>query len=342
MLHLTRVCLQTTVLALAAALPASADDHDDGGLCRTAGLQVENDEPAGTDRYYTGGLRALCVSAPGWLDALPLPAAGPGLQARKAASFAIGQSVFTPDDIARAEPIADDHPYAGWLYLGFGLEAETAPAGERARRLDRLELQLGVVGPWSGAEALQRLTHDALDATDPAGWGNQLDNEPGVNLYVSRQWTGAARLEGIDCSCDADLALDLSPVLGAALGNVHLFGGGGLMARFGSFAASDHGPALIRPGLAGADGFSGQDGFSAYLFGGVEGRLVGRNIFLDGNSFQDDGPSVDKEPLVGEARVGLVLGYERLRLSYTQVFRTPEFEGQHPHSYGSLTLSLAL
>ncbi|MEZ5930604.1 MAG: lipid A deacylase LpxR family protein [Alphaproteobacteria bacterium] len=337
--------LRPTVLALTVpvALPAVAAEGDGRGrICDAVGLQAENDEVAGTDRYYTGGLRAICVTSPRWLDALPSPLDDAERESRAKAAFSIGQSVFTPDDIAQVEPIDDDHPYAGWLYLGLGLESEVAPRPDRAGYLDRLELQLGVVGPWSGAEALQRGVHDVLDATEPAGWGNQLDNEPGVNLFCSRQWTGALRVDGIGGPEGAGLALDVSPVIGAALGNVHLFGGGGLTVRVGRFEADDHGSALIRPSLAGADGFSGRDGFSGYLFGGIEGRLVGRNIFLDGNSFQDDGPSVDKERLVGEVRVGLALGYERFGLSYTQVFRTPEFEGQHPHSYGSLTLTLAL
>ena len=100
-------------------------------------------------------------------------------------------------------------------------------------------------------------------------------------------------------------------------------------------------PPVIRPSLPGSDYFDHQQGFSAYLFGGVEGRVVGRNIFLDGNTFQDDGPSVDKNTLVGEARVGLALTYDNLRFAYTQVFRSQEFEGQSNQIFGSVTLSVA-
>ena len=55
--------------------------------------------------------------------------------------------------------------------------------------------------------------------------------------------------------------------------------------RVGSFQPDDHGPPTIRPSLPGADYFPRQEGFSAYVFGGVEGRVVGRNIFLNGNTF---------------------------------------------------------
>lgn len=336
MVHLDDLWLRAVALAVFAASPAAAGE---GGLCDVVALQAENDEAGGTDRYYTGALRLACTtSPPRWVDGLPLLPAAPGANIRKRFTYSLGQSVFTPDDLAEAAPIEDDHPYAGWLYLGFGLDQEVTAAADRKSYLDRVELQLGVVGPYAGAEEAQRFAHDILDATDPAGWGNQLDNEPGINLFVSRQWTGAGRF----ALADTGLSLDATPVLGAALGNVHLFGAAGLTIRFGAFGERDHGPSLIRPGIGGADGFAANNGFSAYVFGGAEGRVVGRNIFLDGNSFQDDGPSVAKERLVGEARIGVAVTVARFRLAYTQVMRSPEFADQGMHSFGSVTLALAL
>ena len=334
--------LQALLLSVFIAPAVMAAELDDGGFCDVFAFQVENDEVVQTDRYYTGGLRAACTGgAPSWLDGLAWTEGRPDAEVERRFTVSLGQSIFTPENIDEPELIEDDHPYAGWLYLGLGLNSEVTSA-DGARHLDRLELQLGVVGPYSGAEQFQRRTHDVLNATDPAGWDNQLDNEPGINVFFSRQWTGAGRLDLMPGERLPNLAFDLSPVVGAALGNVHLFAGSGLTARVGSFDAHDHGHALIRPGLAGADGFSRDDGLTAYLFGGIEGRAVARNIFLDGNSFKDDGASVDKERFVAEARAGLALAYKRLRLSYTQVFRTREFDGGEPHSYGSVTLAVAL
>src|SRR3546814_13149223 len=72
----------------------------------------------------------------------------------------------------------------------------------------------------------------------------------------------------------------------------------------------------------------GEEGdFGWYVFAGAEGRAVARNIFLDGNTFQDS-PSVDKEVLVGDLSAGVVMTFGDLRLSYVQVLRTKEFEGQ--------------
>lgn len=323
------------------AAPVVAVAAEKSNLCDVATFQFDNDEMAGTDRHYTGGLRLACVRPPPqYLHALAPSAPDSDAITRSRATYALGVSAFTPDDLSRSEPIEDDHPYAGWLYLGLGLEREVITKSS-ARYLDNLELQLGVIGPLSGAEHVQKLSHDLTDATDPKGWGNQLDNEPGLNLFYSRQWTGFEEVYVSEENGTPDLFLDVTPELGFALGNVHIFGAAGLTLRFGSFLPDDHGPPVIRPSLPGSDYFNRQQGFSAYLFGGVEGRVVGRNIFLDGNTFQDDGPSVDKNALVGEARVGLALTYDNLRFAYTQVFRSQEFEDQSNQIFGSVTLSVA-
>jgi len=320
---------------------AGAKMLDGSNLCDVVTVQVENDAFGGTDRHYTGGVRLACTRRP------PAFLRGPNFLATQfdavtetRSTYSIGQSVFTPDDLSLSEPIEDDHPYAGWLYFGFGLEREVVPISDRPRYLDNVELQLGVVGPLAGAEQAQTIGHDLLDATDPQGWGNQLDNEPGLNLFYSRQWTGIKETRLKPFNSLPEMSFDVTPKLGLALGNIHIFGAGGMIFRLGSFQPGDHGPPVIRPRLPGSDFFPIQDGFSAYLFGGVEGRAVARNIFLDGNSFQDDGPSVDRNNFVGEGRLGFALIFDDVRLTYTQVLRSPEFDGQIPQIFGSVTLSL--
>jgi hypothetical protein len=105
---------------------------------------------------------------------------------------------------------------------------------------------------------------------------------------------------------------------------------------------------LIWQGISGRHGFDQvypeaafipEKGFNWYVFTGVETRLVLQNIFLDGNTFKDS-HSVDKKPLVGDVHAGIVLQYDRLRFSYTHIFRSKEFDDQvKSHKYGSLSIS---
>ena len=62
------------------------------------------------------------------------------------------------------------------------------------------------------------------------------------------------------------------------------------------------------------------------------------DIFLDGNTWRDGSPSVDKRPLVGDLSAGVVVHWRGIRLAYSQVFRTEEFYGQRggAQSFGSV------
>jgi hypothetical protein len=81
-------------------------------------------------------------------------------------------------------------------------------------------------------------------------------------------------------------------------------------------------------------------GFGWYLFAGIEGRAVARNIFLDGNTFRGS-RSVDKKHLVGDLQFGFVLDWSDVRLGYTHVLRSREFQAQESvDGFGSLSLSV--
>lgn len=120
--------------------------------------------------------------------------------------------------------------------------------------------------------------------------------------------------------------------------------------RLGYDLPGDFGPPMVRPSRPGNDDFvngrKGDEGFSLYGFVGVDGRVVGRNIFLDGNTFSDS-HDVDKEYLVGDLNTGAViqanycLGLNfRCRLSYTLATRSPEFDGKDFTRYSAITLNL--
>jgi len=121
---------------------------------------------------------------------------------------------------------------------------------------------------------------------------------------------------------------------------VFTYANAGMMLRLGQRLPLDYGPPRIQPSLPGSGFFVPQDGFGWYLFAGVEGRAVARNIFLDGNTFRDS-RSVDKEPLVGDLQFGIALTWRNVRLSYTHVLRTREFETQdEADNFGAFSLSV--
>ncbi|MBM3565854.1 MAG: lipid A deacylase LpxR family protein, partial [Alphaproteobacteria bacterium] len=216
-------------------------------------LLMENDRFADTDRHYTHGTRLAWVSdkkgdGPGWVHDL-LNRLYPFADARAGRiGFALGQNIYTPEDISRSGLIANDRPYAGWLYGAASVHVETRQRmmGLGFDILDTVELQLGAIGPLSLAEPTQKTVHALIGTTRPRGWGNQLDFEPGIALLAERKWrTPEARFTG------SGLAMDAIPRLGAAAGNVHAHVNAGTMVRLGQNLSLDYGPPQIQPALSG-------------------------------------------------------------------------------------------
>lgn len=323
-------------IASAAAETGGVIEKDSPGIFT---LVAENDMLRGTDQHFTHGTRLSYYSGrirDDWLKRLAelLP------QFRKhqppeswRANLALGQNIYTPSDITVAELQPNERPWAGYLYLGLGIvRAERNAAGQPVL-IDSFELQLGVVGPLAMAGEVQTWWHaNVSDSPRPMGWDHQLHNEPVINLYWDRQWRYLL-LEGVRTTADGLGAapgyweLDLIPHSGLALGNANAHLGGGVTLRFGTGLKNDNGPPRIRPSLPGAGYFRKLPGWSGYLFVGGEGRLVGRNIFLDGNTFSDS-HSVDKRFLGFDAQYGLVLVYGGFKLAITNIVRAEEFRGQ--------------
>src|SRR3546814_11712321 len=99
--------------------------------------------------------------------------------------------------------------------------------------------------------------------------------------------------------------------------------------RLGEDLPSDYGPPRLRPALPGSDYFRPSARFGWYLFVGAEGRLMVRNIFLDGNTFEDS-HTIDKYPLVFDLKEDIadVLG-KRERIVHTPRWRSREFRVQN-------------
>ncbi len=300
---------------------------DDKGIFNVV---IENDSFAGADHDYTNGIRIAWLSAEKNASPLAqkiasiLPIASEG---QKRISIASGQNMFTPKDISNPNLIVGDHPYAGWLYGSVGMVSDTG------KTMDNVMLTVGVVGPYSLAAETQSLLHDTLGAQHPNGWGNQLKTEPGVILTVERKWRGMYEFSPFG------LGVDITPHLAANLGNINTDASIGSTFRFGYDLPTDYGPPRIRPSLPGSDFFIPTKQLGGYLFTTAEARAVGRNIFLDGNSFSN-GPHVNKEYLIGSLQLGAAVTYGDTRLSYTQVFMTKEYtEQRHGSQFGSVTLS---
>ncbi len=292
-----------------------------------ATLTLDNDFFAGFDRHYTNGFQLALL---GDMASLPRPirALHPfGSAVDNRYTFAIGQRIYTPADKAVSSPDPADRPYAGWLY---------ALAEFRTRRdavLDHFMVSVGVVGPASIARHSQDAVHRLIGADRAQGWHAQIHNEPTLLIAYERAWPRAATV-----SFDG-LQFDLTPRVGATVGNVLTYVNAGVIARVGRGLPDDFPATHISLGPP-RDGYRANTSSRGwYAWAGIDARGAARNVFLDGNTFRAS-PSVDRKPFVWDAQLGAAVTWGHQRLGFSLVRRSPEFATQvKSDKFGQLTYS---
>jgi len=329
------------IVVLAWELPTGLAQE---ALDQTATINVteENDSfGSSVDKHYTQGVRLSVASGEttsgsrvSIADSILLPGKSAESPSTYRYSVFFGQSLFTPENTLLTTPDPRDRPYAGWLYVGTAFYRETPQV------LDRAEITVGVVGPSAGGAATQNdwhtITRGFLGLRHVNGWDAQLHDEPGLILTQERKWRIPGNIGGLEA--------DLLPEVNASAGNIFTYGAAGFLVRLGQRISVDWGPPRVQPGISGTDfvnrGRLDGKGFAWYVFAGTEERLVARNIFLDGNTFEHSA-SVSKEPFVADFTAGFALVFPSGRATLSYVRRTDEFKTQiGQDQFLSITLAL--
>lgn len=327
------------VVAAASLVPlhmVAAEDATDGSVY----LGIENDVFAGTDNHYTSGVHGEYTSAPGETPPLLTPirrAIAPLLDdtAEWRMILGAGQAIFVPPDIRIAAPAADQRPYAGWLYAHVGL------AAEQERRLDIFRARLGVLGPSSLAELVQKRLHRQIGSPRPEGWETQIGAQPTVDLYYQH----IHRFGRFDIG-GARFKAEFLPHVRMEAGNVDTYGALGFSLRVGQNYAEDFGPAARRRGASGGGVATPESGFGWSVFASVEGRAIAHAGLIEGPLFSES-REAEPERLTGDVGVGLSLSYGPAELSYTHVIESKEYAAQRRtgalghHQFGALNLRVS-
>jgi hypothetical protein len=335
---MSSITLSTLIVLLLWIRPAAAESEKTFDAFTA---YWENDVFAGTDRYYTNGLKftlstpykedSTSFHLPRWsrpvMNLLPFVSDPSSLQA---VSLSLGQNIYTPDDISRSDVNPDDRPYAGIAYLAAGFH------GIKGNRMTSWEVDVGVVGPLSYAEQTQESIHRMTGSRQAQGWSHQLHNELALEVICESQWKAfhGEYVRGFN--------YDVIPHLGARVGNVQIYVNTGAEARIGWNLPGDFGSCPIRPGCETNSGdIRGKtEGlFGAHVFTAVDGRVVLRDIFLDGNTFGGS-PSVEKEFFVADVMAGVAVEYGKFKMSYSYVLRTKQFKAQQNNQiFGTISLT---
>ena len=331
-----RLATAALLLCATAGWAAESTDTYKGALTFT----LENDAFTGSDNNYTNGVGFTWVSneistfdeqsfVRRWSKFWSfLPFVG-NSGSRTFASWSIAQEMHTPDDIENPDPPLDDQPYAGVLYL------DSAIYTRQERWAHAWQLRVGVVGPASHADDVQRWYHEVTGNHKPMGWSTQMPNELVVNVgYTGSYLLAAGELGG-------SASWRVIPVANVGLGNYFTGAGLGLYGEIGWNLVDAFGGTALRQGFNGAStvGVGPVKGWSVSLSGGVAGYGVVHYLPLDGTVFKDS-RSADSEPFIGMGTLGLSVRHDNFVFFLGRTYFTKTFETERRRpEFGTMSLS---
>lgn len=242
-------------------------------------------------------------------------------------TFAVSQEIYTPETKSNIPP-PDEYPYGGFLYLSAGV------VQRRTNTEERIWIEAGITGPASFAQNMQDLVHNNVNTSNNSalsGWDYQIKGEFVFN--INYQFTGKVRL--LDTKW---FDIELLPAMALALGNGRTHLDGSAKIKMGYNTDIDFGVSKINFAADSPSVYS--DEFSFYVYAGAGGRIVARNMFIQGNSWES--PRLSVNPFVYYLEAGLAIAYKGCRVVYGITYKSKEFTSQKSSdTYGSISVSFA-
>lgn len=289
---------------------------------------------AGSDRWYTSGLKLIATECPTPPD--ENPRVGGRVMSRLADFFlgrehqfgyTLGQLIYTPERLDVLEPQPADRFWGGYLYLG------TIAQRENETDVETIEVDVGVIGRYAYAEQAQTLIHKWRDFDLPQGWSNQLRSEPTINAHYLRVGKGrlqarlASRLQG-----------DVTPHYGVAVGTVFNYVHGGATLRLGDDLRAAPAATIEIPSLGAMSEFEHRWN----IFARLDLRITAYNAFIDGGMLHGEPhPTLTRlEPVTFMLNRGLSFETKDWRVTILFNRRSREFNhipgSRSIHSFGTV------
>jgi hypothetical protein len=248
---------------------------------------------------------------------------GLGLPRPTLTALSIGQIMVTPRDITRDPPDSSDAPYIGALLVRSTYVTVHGPS------VHMLALNLGVIGPASGAKQVQRFSHKVTGSREPRGWDTQVSNRGLFGVEGASGWRAAWRNDGGGPGADA-IAIGQG-----VLGNLQSSVGTTLMLRYGRGLDRSY-PTTPRILSQRGDPMLVEEGW--FTFAAFSYDRIALHA-----GFDDDDPQrarLRKNSLRSTA--GLAYGWKNSSLTISVARDSALVEAGQPHSYASLSYTWQL
>jgi lipid A 3-O-deacylase len=284
-------------------------------------LKWDNDMFVFKDYYYTQGANISFIH-----PALQKNPVNVTLLKLKNADHYYGleltQEIYTPKNVTDSLLNNVDRPYSGTLFLrSFIISA----VPEKKIKLTS-QLDLGVLGPLSGAKQAQQYIHEWLNLGFPEGWDFQIKNRPYINYNLLINKT-LISVPGF---------FDFIGNSGLRIGSIHddfKLGGEIRAGRMNDFYK---GISLTNKK------YGNNRDFQIFLFAGASAAFVIYNATLMGGIIPPkNNPYFDFneiEKVVGEFYGGIQFSWKYLGFRTQTTWKTPEFVMGEHHGWGNISL----
>lgn len=275
-----------------------------------------NDFVFSTDRYYSNGL-ALTYYFPALrkspVNYVLLPSKN---ASRVYYGLSITQDFFTPIELFSLEIDRQDRPFASYVLLGQRKISLNEKTGFKVHS----EIQIGLLGKYSGGQSIQNGIHELLPPSDPAlGWPNQIQPDLALN-YIIR----------MEKSIIQKKSFGIIPVVDLNAGIPYTNAGASVIFRIGRMNNyfSDI-------------GLDKSMSWQLYFFTEMGGKYVFYNATLQGGLISQNPYVMSKiSPWVGTIKSGIAFTYKKFGLEIGQQFITPEFNEGLSHNWGYITFKV--
>jgi lipid A 3-O-deacylase len=277
-------------------------------------VHYENDYFSATDIYYTQGINVEQVHPiiGKWSTSKLLISGAPE---KTKFGISIEHEGYTPTSISHPEILYGDRPFAACLFL------KTFSIVNNPDKRARISsaLSAGVIGPAAGGKEMQETIHHWVNAKQPQGWQNQIQNDVILNYQVEYE-------RGLVTTDYFSLA-------------------GKVAARAGTFNTKASVGTIFMAGIFDNPfvNFSTPKNKSqVYLYAEPLLTLVGYDATLQGGLFNKTSAytisSTSVSRLVFQGNAGLIIVIRALQLEYFQSYLTKEFKTGNYHMWGGIRI----
>jgi lipid A 3-O-deacylase len=292
-------------------------------------INFDNDILNYTDRFYTNGIKFDFISPA--LQQFPLSRLMIPYWRNGTNYYGVSlvQNMYTPSTTKVDGILFGDRPYASYLY--FGTFKITNDPIRKFRQTS--ELDLGVIGPYSFGEYIQKSFHNEVPTnTVPLGWEYQIKNDLVLNYNYSVE-------KGIYSRENFDFTINGTGSLGSLYTNIS----GGFLMRTGI-----QNPYFFNLGQAKRriNKEYGLKNTQVIFFITSRGKLVGYDATLQGGLFNRSSvyniDSQDISRFIYQGSAGLTFIYGGFRIDIEQFLLSPEFQSGWWHKWVHMAFTFSL